>query len=202
MSKNTVHIRGWIAFGHRSRVTTSHEPEPTGVRDPTNDGEGRGERGGLHEGRRAASLRQTRRRGREEGRDRQTHRIDRQAQTDRDRRSKPPFTCVRTQRRSRRIGRATHTYRDGDIARDSVGGMAAEPPAVALLSPKSSFEMLDYEQRLAAMEQSRLAALHHSTGAALSPSLALFRPPRPPSTTSRVASPRCRSTSPAILSLT
>ena len=83
--------------------------------------------------------------------------------------------------------------------------MAAEPPAVALLSPKSSFEMLDYEQRLAAMEQSRLAALHHSTGAALSlalsPSLALFRP-TPTTTTSQVASPRCRSTSPAILSLT
>ncbi len=32
------------------------------------------------------------------------------------------------------------------------------------LSPKSSFEQMDYDERLLAIEQSRLQALHHSTG--------------------------------------
>ena len=74
--------------------------------------------------------------------------------------------------------------------------MASEPPAVVLLSPKSSFEMLDYEQRLAAIEQSRLAALHHSTGETHSPassaSLALCPPcplPTPLDLPSHTASP-------------
>jgi hypothetical protein len=55
------------------------------------------------------------------------------------------------------------TVRDQMATERRAGGRAREcmPPD---LSPKSSFDQLDYEQRLSAMEESRLQALHHSTG--------------------------------------
>ena len=60
---------------------------------------------------------------------------------------------------------ASSTCRDYAVDMSARGSSPGRAQArMEALSPKSSFEELDYEERLLAIESARLQGLHHSTG--------------------------------------